>query len=402
MAQISKGDTFTDGQQVTGSRLNQLIDSATILVNVITDQTSITPNTLQATDSTIVNDAGVLREATVGDFLNSNLPITTSAIGGVAGADIVLTPAAGQKFDVDGAFEANSITSTGNMSVAGDASFNANTAIKIPVGTTIQRPATPVAGQLRYNSTLDQAEVYSGTEWKAVGGSPFDASGGTETTVDGFKIHTFISSGTFTPALNREGKIEYLVVGAGGSGAYYQTQGGGGGGGGDVKTGFLTIAKNTAPMAVTVGINSGGNGTPSSFSTITANGGNAGSGRSGGTSGSGFVGGGPSDGGGAGGGARSVELTPRGVNNGGFGGRGVGSFISGFYREYGGGGGGAAGDNGSLQAIYLALSPEGVWGGGGKGVPPVSNSGGGGNGGNINVSTTNGANGIVIIRYRVS
>ena len=102
MAQISKGDTFTDGQQVTGSRLNQLIDSATILVNVITDQTSITPNTLQATDSTIVNDAGVLREATVGDFLNSNLPISTSSITGGAGVDIVLTPAAGQKFDIAG------------------------------------------------------------------------------------------------------------------------------------------------------------------------------------------------------------------------------------------------------------------------------------------------------------
>jgi hypothetical protein len=255
---------------------------------------------------------------------------------------------------------------------------------------------------MRYNSELDQAEVYSGTEWKAVGGSPFDASGGTVTTFDGFKIHTFTASGTFTPALNREGKIEYLVVGAGGAGSTFSPQGGGGGGGGDVKTGFMTIAKNTMPISVTVGSAASGNGTPSSFSTIVANGGSAGSGRSGGTSGSGFAGGGPADGGGAGGGARSVELSPRGVNCGGFGGRGVGSSISGSYKEYGGGGGGAGGGNGSTAAFNLANSPEGVWGGGGKGVAPVANSGGGGNGGCTNVAATMGADGVVIIRYRVS
>jgi hypothetical protein len=92
MAQISKGDTFVDGQQVTGTRLNQLVDSSTLLVGAITDQPSITANTLEATDSTIVNDAGTLKEATIGDILNSNLPITTSAINGGAGADVAVTP----------------------------------------------------------------------------------------------------------------------------------------------------------------------------------------------------------------------------------------------------------------------------------------------------------------------
>ena len=92
MAQISKGDTFVDGQQVTGARLNQLVDSSVLLVGAITDQSSITANTLQSTDSTIVNDGGVLKEATIGDFLNSNLPITTSAITAGNGNDITVTP----------------------------------------------------------------------------------------------------------------------------------------------------------------------------------------------------------------------------------------------------------------------------------------------------------------------
>lgn len=120
MAQFSKGDTFVDGQQVTGARLNQLVDAAQALVGLIADQPSITANTLEATDSTIVNDAGVLKEATIGDILNSNLPVTTSSITGGAGVDITVTPAAGQKMDVNGAFEANSLNVIGNSTVGGN------------------------------------------------------------------------------------------------------------------------------------------------------------------------------------------------------------------------------------------------------------------------------------------
>jgi hypothetical protein len=119
MAQISKGDTFTDGQQVTGARLNQLVDASVLLVGAITDQPSITANTLEATDTTIVNDAGVLKEATIGDFLNSNLPITTSSITGGTGVDIAVAPAAGQKFDVNGAFEATTSNTTSNSTIGG-------------------------------------------------------------------------------------------------------------------------------------------------------------------------------------------------------------------------------------------------------------------------------------------
>ena len=404
MAQLQSPETYVDGQQVTAARLNNQTNGAVLLPGAVTDQTAIAAGTVASGDTLIVHDlsASALRKATASDILNSNLPITTPGITGTAGADLVITPASGQKVDVAGNIEADSLTVVGNttldsgLNVNGLASFNTTSAVKIPVGTTGQRPGTPAAGQLRYNSTLDQAEVYSGTEWKAVGGSPFDASGGTVTTVDGFKIHTFTTSGTFTPALTREGKIEYLVVGAGGSGAYNSNQGGGGGGGGDVKTGFITIAKNTSPITVTVGTNVSGNGNPSSFSTITANGGTAGSGRSGGTSGSGNVGGGPSDGGGAGGGAMSGEQYPRGLNLGGIGGKGVGSYISGFYKEYGGGGAGA-GKNGLFETF-----PTPSYGGGSRDILPVANSGGGGSGGCGGYGATSGADGVVIIRYRVS
>ena len=94
MAQIQKGDTFVDGQQVTGARLNQLIDSATVLPNIITDQTNLTANTVASGDSVLLYDlsATALREATASDLLNSGIAVTTSSITAGANSDIVITP----------------------------------------------------------------------------------------------------------------------------------------------------------------------------------------------------------------------------------------------------------------------------------------------------------------------
>lgn len=43
-------------------------------------------------------------------------------------------------------------------------------ALKLPVGTSSERPTTPVAGQLRFNSETNTVEGYNGTEWGAIAG----------------------------------------------------------------------------------------------------------------------------------------------------------------------------------------------------------------------------------------
>lgn len=73
----------------------------------------------------------------------------------------------------------NDITGTGNVNITGsltatDLTANGTTAIKVPVGTTAQRP-TPAQGQLRFNSTDSSFEGYDGSAWGAIGG---DAGGG--------------------------------------------------------------------------------------------------------------------------------------------------------------------------------------------------------------------------------
>lgn len=104
MTQISKGDTFTDGQQVTGARLNQLVDSSTLLAGAITDQTALTAATVAVDDGVLLSDtsASALRKATVGDLLGSSLPVVASSVtspllicsatNAGANSDILVTP----------------------------------------------------------------------------------------------------------------------------------------------------------------------------------------------------------------------------------------------------------------------------------------------------------------------
>lgn len=90
MAQIQKGDTFADGQQVTGARLNQLIDSATLLPNVITDQSSNASGITGDFALIYKNSVNGLRKIDVGNLFASNNPVTTSAITAGTGSDITL------------------------------------------------------------------------------------------------------------------------------------------------------------------------------------------------------------------------------------------------------------------------------------------------------------------------
>jgi hypothetical protein len=118
--------------------------------------------------------------------------------------------------------------------------------------------------------------VYNGTAWqKSITGIPFTATGGTITTSGSYTIHTFTSSGTFTPAI--AGTVDYLVV-AGGGGGGFEVGGAGGAGGFRTAAGFSVAATG---LTVTVGAGGTGRtsdgvpptGADSVFSSITSLGG---------------------------------------------------------------------------------------------------------------------------------
>jgi hypothetical protein len=121
--------------------------------------------------------------------------------------------------------------------------------IRLPNGTTAQRPSSPVAGMFRYNTTESRHELYNGTTWVTVEGSTM-ATGGSVTTSGGYRIHTF-TSGSTSFTMTYPGTVEVLLVGGGGGGA----QIGGGGGAG----GFIYEQQNSLPAGTyTVSVGTGG------------------------------------------------------------------------------------------------------------------------------------------------
>ena len=262
------------------------------------------------------------------------------------------------------------------------------------------------------------------------------ATGGTITTSGEYVIHTFTSSGTFTPG--NSVNVEYLVVAGGGGGGW--AYGGGGGGGGVLEGVGRVISSGGKPVVVGSG-GSGGwrdnhlatSGEDSTFDGLTAEGGGHGGDSrttAGSTGDSGGTGGGARDGAGAGGagsqggngGTGGSEDGYQGAGGGGMGqngysntygsdlrahgGDGIANDISGVSTYYGGGGGA-----GEYSADPYGAGLGGLGGGGNgsrySGTDGEANTGGGGGSagwgynqplGEHTVSG-DGGSGIVIIRY---
>lgn len=335
------------------------------------------------------------------------------------------TGSAYKSFSVDGVQETNATTAYA-VFIAG---LWSNTAAITSVG------LSPLTGP-----NFVSGSTFSLYGLAALGTTPAiapKASGGNIIATDGtYWIHTFTSSGTFTPQTGLT--CDYLVVAGGGGGGY----GGAGAGGFRTATGFSVTAQN---YAITVGaggagrasggVLQGSNGSDSVFSTITSSGGGGGGGaftsvrdgKNGGSGGGagydnsfgGTVAGGagntpstsPSQGNnggtgtgttetqGGGGGAGAVGGNGDGTNSG-PGGAGTANSYSGSSVTYAGGGGGAGG-------FSKGAGAGGSGGGGagsvtGNGTSGTINTGGGGGGGNF-AATPNlggtGGSGIVIIRY---
>jgi len=131
-------------------------------------------------------------DTTLGDLTASGTTITATS----AGDDIILKPENDGVLDID-----------------------TDTAIILPVGTSAQRPSTPLDGMLRFNDDDDKVEVYDGTDWVQVGSSAgeistqaFAADGSTVA----FTLNSAADSATVMVTLNgvvQEPTIAYSVSG---------------------------------------------------------------------------------------------------------------------------------------------------------------------------------------------
>lgn len=363
---------------------------ATTAYRTLTEFTATSGQTTFVTSSYVPGFLNVYQNGVMlgsADYTATNGTSVVLAVGATAG-DLITT----EGFYVSSVANAiqaipGSVTSTylaagaAYQAFLDSASGTGNGALKLPVGTTAQRPAGQ-SGLIRQNSTTGNPEWWDAT---------------TSTWLQ------FSQPAGYT--------VNYLVVAGGGGGG----QGiggfsnGGGGGGGGLLTSSVTLSSGTA-YTITVG--AGGaqnaNGSNSVISTVnTSIGGGTGGGftAGGAVTGNGTAGG--SGGGGAGGGSTNITVGAGGSGTSGQGNAGGSGFTAGASFGGGGGGGaGATGANGTSPAGGAggvggssSISGGSVFysGGGGGGVDAavsgaLGGNGGGGNGGGSTAATAGTAN----------
>jgi hypothetical protein len=130
---------------------------------------------------------------------------TVKVIAGAGGAGVAGGSNTQVQYNSSGSLagSANMTFNGTTLSVAGftassDSSFTSTGALTISKGTTGQQPGTPVTGMLRYNTTTNQFEGYSGSSpaWNPVGGASL--SNDTSTSSYEYPVFASATSGTAT------------------------------------------------------------------------------------------------------------------------------------------------------------------------------------------------------------
>ena len=142
---------------VTGTATIGTLGVTTVNATTV-DSTNLEVTNLKAKDGTA---AGSIANSTGVVTLASTVLTTTDINGGTIDGTVI-----------GGASQAAASVTT--LTATADSTFNSTGAVKIPVGSTAERP-TGAIGKIRFNSTLSRYEGYSGSAWSSIGGG---ATGG--------------------------------------------------------------------------------------------------------------------------------------------------------------------------------------------------------------------------------
>ena len=165
--------------------------------------------------------------ATGGAFVGDGSALTNLAWGNVSGkpstlagygiTTALLTPSGTLSGLVQSTAGGNSYFTGGNVGIGTtnpgvslDLSGRTD-AMALPVGTTAQRPASPMPGQMRWNTSLSLLEVYTGSVWFAING--FNAGAINAPTVQA-AARSMLSSSASVPATGGSLAINGVALGA--------------------------------------------------------------------------------------------------------------------------------------------------------------------------------------------
>ena len=114
------------------------------------------------------------KSGTLGFVDNVNINPTLYGFGNftdiTATSTITITGTTQSTLSTNGALKvAGGVGIAKNLNVAGEGAFLSTGAVKIPAGTTAQRPSTALMGMIRYNTDIENFEGFDGVEWRIIG-----------------------------------------------------------------------------------------------------------------------------------------------------------------------------------------------------------------------------------------
>ena len=170
-------DVATDGTKLDGIEASADVTDETNVVAALSGAT-LTDITAVAADKVLLQDASDtdnLRTETASAIANLADDLATSVITSGTFADARIAASnvtqheASINHDALTGFVANEhidwTAASSNFSTSGTIDCTGTEAVKLPVGTTAQRPGTPAEGDMRVNTTIGTTEIYRGAAW---------------------------------------------------------------------------------------------------------------------------------------------------------------------------------------------------------------------------------------------
>ena len=211
------GAQFFDnsGDPLTGGLIYTYAAGTTSPLATYTSSTGLAPHA----NPIVLDAAGRVNEIWLDSANSYKFVLKTSGGVTIATYDNVYGSDASFSQVINGSLTINGgpLTVNGEASITGNVGIgtgpstdvklyiNSTDAVRVPVGTTAERPANSATGYLRFNSTLSSFEGYNGTSWDSVGGGA--TGGGTNkifylngqtVTVD-YSVPSGQNAGTFGP-----------------------------------------------------------------------------------------------------------------------------------------------------------------------------------------------------------
>ena len=159
------------GVAVPAGKTTLVFNDATNVVGVVTDLASISTSSADINGGTI--DGTVIGGSTAAAGTFSTLTAGGTVSGSGITALFASPPAIGGTAAAAGTFTGITI-SGGTLTTPATLTFSTTASVRLPNGTTAQRPGSPLGGMIRYNSDTTKFEGYT-TTWGSIGGG---ATGG--------------------------------------------------------------------------------------------------------------------------------------------------------------------------------------------------------------------------------